>query len=1500
MKSTTFVLGLLLLSSYFLTLNANQLKNEGDLSEDAESDSFLVNFGQEGKRGSGESGVNDCGTCVFGKCENQVCVCTAGWSEVACTTATLSHTPPLLRSTFTVTGPSLDIDDHVTWTISPAASDYVPSSDVSSFTVSAGKFSPGTYTITGVYTNTKGTQTLTTSAQFIACDFGTVEGTSCKCREGFSGAACNVASLAHSAPLLCKDFNAYAPAINSGESILWTTNFGTSFTGSLTTNSISVPVDVLAPGTFSIGFTITSPDGTSTASESVTFAPVVVAINMGGQTTSGNFYPGNSIYAVAQIELPGCDSLPSSYTYEWSSSIDSNSIFASSASMEFLPFTFAPSTSPRIITFILKNKGTKVAESHFTMNVLSLPNEVIIEGAYIQSTKSESVTLTSKATNPDVSSTASPVFTYTWTCHTELTGSAACGDFFVAATKTSNVLALTSVPVGVYTFTVTASSTGKAEAVSSVVVYKLAGNAPSCSAAAQQPNPALTPLQALSGSLTAVRSTISSESAIVSTEWTVSPPLGTPTLTNPHIYLNIPSEAACGVTHTFLLKVTNSAGGVCYAGTNLDILCAPTGGQISGDTTGKFYTQLATFSTEGWSSTLPLTYVWSIAFENHAGSTLLSSGIFNKVSTFIVPPSGVTSGTVKAVVTLSVADSAGRIVKMDHNIDLSFETAATTPAQARAIVDNLNPTSLLQELFNPSSGVTGALSETEKTELIAKSVDNIYTAALNSVGGLSPSLFNTVVNSLSVAGPAAKEKISNMLDHYPAGFPISNDVVLTVLKSLKPASTKRSEDVAGKKTQDDILKVANLMHGGVICGAPSNQAAVDGVASIDTALLGAGEGYSSATFSLPEGVTSASSPDCFTMTLVDFSRDFTVAGTAGKDLTSNATRVIHASITPGNIVDLPDNKRIELTINISESEEANAANLYAAYRQDSTQEWVHDEEKTTLVRRRGGKTVIVTDHLTEFTIFLAQDAATVPVDNLCKLQDTSACHTEQDAGFCWNADSNLVSGDGFCNCYSGWGGNQCQIANIPHTESAVDVSAGSFLPQFELTTGTGVTFTVKIPSVVGPNTVQPTGSSYGTGTFLSFFEEDDCNYPNYKEWQISTSSDGNFDIYTANFEYVDLVNKCGLKKYDIPGYLIYNSTLSIARHFKIVSGPFSLSRTASISQKFQIQFPTTVSVTATVKVVDNTVTEFSTLTGSIYDPSTELWTFTFATATVAPYKLSFASSGLVDPNTRVKVADLTSISNCQDSGSICQQSFELKATDCNALHYKLKMRLNVECRTGATDCVKSATPLLEPTFEVTTSASCPVSKDSDVTDPTVVAFRGTSYDPELVATLFGKSESIAIAYGFKSAAVIDTVELLSICIKEKDSADTCTSISESALGDITISPNTQVRGIPLYVGFSVTGSQINDIVPVTATAAKQISIRIDSRVTYKGIGSSKRSQYVSSDVGANIVISIADQTPSLEENSAKIEASAPYTPSAAVSFHSVSLVLIAFVLAFLL
>jgi hypothetical protein len=525
--------------------------------------------------------------------------------------------------------------------------------------------------------------------------------------------------------------------------------------------------------------------------------------------------------------------------------------------------------------------------------------------------------------------------------------------------------------------------------------------------------------------------------------------------------------------------------------------------------------------------------------------------------------------------------------------------------------------------------------------------------------------------------------------------------------------------------------------------------------------------------------------------------------------------------------------------------------------------------------------------------------------NNCPSDDDTACGGMSN-GYCYDTQK---TGWGICDCASGAIGLQCTNGTATGwNPDTVEDTAAKFHPNFDFVAADSVTFTIMVPSVEVYDSANP--KSHGTTTFITFGADNFCNYPNNPNWVISANaiSGSSFtnDVYTATFSYLELIN-CGLTQQTAVNdtWMIYSSKVQVTRKFNLVKGNFNLERTASNSYAYSILFPLHTSVQTTIDVVDNELVQFLALTVSSFDIVADQWTIIFTALTRAPYQLNTQTAvATTTPSgyPRVVAADSYTVSGCMGGPNVednCRQEITVVASGCDVLDFQLSIQFDIDCRTPnpfseanpTRPCIAASPSSVTPVFNILTSSSCPIEKESPIKDKIML-----SYEDEALAlsqTFFGRSHTIYFAVGFDSPAVITDVTLENVCVKTVGAA-LCENINKvdlkSTMDTAMLLSDATTTDAPIRSSFSILGEDIHSKITLKHLEFTSIVVRADFTVTY-GNGFQKRTSFYGTATTATQIRITADAD--VNNVSPSGPAKATKSDPSSASFAAVSLALIA-------
>jgi len=477
---------------------------------------------------------------------------------------------------------------------------------------------------------------------------------------------------------------------------------------------------------------------------------------------------------------------------------------------------------------------------------------------------------------------------------------------------------------------------------------------------------------------------------------------------------------------------------------------------------------------------------------------------------------------------------------------------------------------------------------------------------------------------------------------------------------------------------------------------------------------------------------------------------------------------------------------------------------------------------------------------------------------------------------------------GFCDCYSGWSGMQCETKDIGTSDILPEVEEknGVFTPEIpvlEAQDGNSPIFavTVTIPSRQSPkHNPNNLGSVEGT-TRLSFRppvipapvvvptgkRNDDlvlvskragvvnpnaCNYPNNANWALKTSKDaskGWLDSYHNTFSYSQLAN-CGLKYVrSDENFAYFNTTLVIERNFALGNGRFSFDRKFSVDKVISIEFPRNLAVSSNVVVSNNTVEFYGALTELTFNPVDQIWSITIGTAINKPfYKLELAQQ-VANPHPASPVRDWISVGgdsivDCPgDYTKDCKQQWKFQTHSCDALSINaLKMKFNVVCVSGTTpdapkECAKPNPEVINAEFSITTISACPKSQEFKIPE---VGKELKSYSSNTYTTakeLFGISETMFLAVDFVAPpANISRIKVTALCAYPQFTnlasvPASCPSERSVLTTDITQESPADYHGHK--VAFNIIAGKLKAASGV-AEATNKITVQVQLELEYDG------------------------------------------------------------------
>jgi len=471
---------------------------------------------------------------------------------------------------------------------------------------------------------------------------------------------------------------------------------------------------------------------------------------------------------------------------------------------------------------------------------------------------------------------------------------------------------------------------------------------------------------------------------------------------------------------------------------------------------------------------------------------------------------------------------------------------------------------------------------------------------------------------------------------------------------------------------------------------------------------------------------------------------------------------------------------------------------------------------------------------------------------------------------------------GFCDCYSGWSGNQCDTKEIGTADvlPPVEETNGIFtpaIPLLEAQDGNNPKFaiTVTIPSRQSPlHNPNNAGSVEGI-TRLSFKppqmaattsvkRNDDlaisskrdvspnpnaCNYPNNHFWEIDTTqgTSGWVDSYHNSFGYSELAN-CGLTyvRSDL-NFAYFNTTLIIERDFTLGNGRFSFNRKFSVDQVISIAFPRNLAVSSNVVVSNNTVEFYGAMTELKFNPFTQTWSITIGTTINKPfYKLQLVSAANPHPTVRdwTAVAGSNIVSCPGGYSADCVQQWKFETHSCDALNIaELVMNFKVVCISGTTpdvpaECANPNPETIQAKFAIKTASACPKSDEFKILDDGKVL---SSYSTNSYATpkaLFGISETMYLAVDFVSPpANIDHIKVAALCAYPQFTNPSDVPASCDPAHSVVLDPNVHTESSSNYKGHKIAFNVVAGKLKAAAGVAEEvnkITIQVQLEISYDG------------------------------------------------------------------
>jgi len=527
-------------------------------------------------------------------------------------------------------------------------------------------------------------------------------------------------------------------------------------------------------------------------------------------------------------------------------------------------------------------------------------------------------------------------------------------------------------------------------------------------------------------------------------------------------------------------------------------------------------------------------------------------------------------------------------------------------------------------------------------------------------------------------------------------------------------------------------------------------------------------------------------------------------------------------------------------------------------------------------------------------------------DNLCKGHPCVA-----------DDNPNLTnSNEGFCDCYSGFSGQQCQNKGFGNNKlPAIDPTNGIFAPKIShLMPSKNISITISLPSNQSPKHNPDDAASLGGITRLKFkpsvgahfpgkrsgdlllskrvtaVNGNACNYPNNVRWDLSSENNGGWiDYYHNTFDYSELID-CGLSYVGSDAnYAYFNVTVLIERQFQIGNGRFSFNRDFSVDQAISIEFPRQLSVNNSVTVSNNTVEFYAAVTSISFDVINQLWDITVGTAINKPfYKLNLLPT--TNPNPSIPIRDWVELGNnavsCPgDYSGDCKQEWKFQTHSCDALNINaLVLDFQVKCITGTTpntlpgECATGNPEQVSASIQITTASACPVSKDYKIS-ASLSSFSDDSFSTP--KGLFGISEDMYLAVDFPAPpAEIQSITVKSVCAYPRfaNSADVPHAcVPERKIVASQIHPDLETKYGPAHkFGLHVNAGLLKAAAGVVESDNK-LTIQVEFLLTYNGAlnGSNKRVEPLSLSYTLSTDLTIESSIQSKEETVEYNKSSAP-------------------------
>eukprot|EP00027_Filamoeba_sp_ATCC50430_P016266 CAMPEP_0168568732 /NCGR_PEP_ID=MMETSP0413-20121227/15740_1 /TAXON_ID=136452 /ORGANISM="Filamoeba nolandi, Strain NC-AS-23-1" /LENGTH=988 /DNA_ID=CAMNT_0008601099 /DNA_START=9 /DNA_END=2975 /DNA_ORIENTATION=- len=345
------------------------------------------------------------------------------------------------------------------------------------------------------------------------------------------------------------------------------------------------------------------------------------------------------------------------------------------------------------------------------------------------------------------------------------------------------------------------------------------------------------------------------------------------------------------------------------------------------------------------------------------------------------------------------------------------------------------------------------------------------------------------------------------------------------------------------------------------------------------------------------------------------------------------------------------------------------------------------------------------------------------------------CATDSDCsnqGICSNATS-----PGYCSCFSGFGGCNCNIRPAPACEplyeQITDLSA-LFKPNASMDyQGYNLYINVDAPlqetAIVNPAYGNsPNTYPYSLETLIYFGSTPqsypNCTFPVRPVWSdLAATYPSCVDSYTTNLTWAYARTYCGFIAAN--NTKNYTSQITMSRRFINSNGKERTEQTARI---LNVVFPTEVTVTESfVTISFPSAGLAATITFVDYNPSDDRWVVHVATEVDASYYISNSSSVASVTSTLASLNRVPTlqVSPCTINGLTCSQTLTYTfpqgtAPDaCLGLVGSVVTDINIGCAVGS--C--APTNISQLALQLDTADSCPITDTIDFSIAALYSFR---------------------------------------------------------------------------------------------------------------------------------------------------------------------------------